>query len=247
MLLVITSIWTRVNYSTAILGPSDFDSTSLAIDTSDLFDPGMSILDSKVTATDTESNSFTDRELTSNFNCFTYNVPSKAKSRIRRENGRCINPINSGTKPQTPTEGETKKAPTSHDNSDFQTPNEDRYVPTNSQSEEKPEKEPEGLPTNFITIDPSVECPKYLRGLLKYAVCDDSNPFHRFFSPQPLLYLNAPFWTLLYSTLGRLIHHHEFRTNDLKLINLLYRNSGLISRTGITHLSSSWQPSLVLQ
>ncbi|MCJ1266262.1 hypothetical protein MMC22_006145 [Lobaria immixta] len=52
LLLVMTSIWTRISCSATILEPSVPDGTSLMIDTANLFDPGTSNFNSKVAAID---------------------------------------------------------------------------------------------------------------------------------------------------------------------------------------------------
>lgn len=205
LLLVITSIWARTSCSASILEPSVSDGISLSSDASNPFGPGMSIVDSKLAAIDTETKVFANAELTPYYECSSYNVPSKAKSRVRR----CNSP-----NPGVVSEGGIKTQPEAHGCRDPQPPNESEKEQTDTpsdQCEAKPEEESSGPPTNVKTKNPWDECKKYLNGLLPYAVCDDPDPRLTIYSPLPLVYPNAPLWTLLYCTLGRLIHHHAVR------------------------------------
>lgn len=199
LLLVMTSIWTRISCSTTILEPSVPDGTSLTIDTANLVDPGTSNFNSKVAAIDGQSNLFTNGELTASNDEFCYNVPSKSKLRARG----CV-PSNLRTEPQNAPEGETKTPPKDHGGRDFQTPNEDiKANPSNQgsdQGETKPEEE-SGLPIQLTAKNPWLECRKYLRGILKYAVCDYPDPEFARYEPLPLVWLNAPFWSLSRCTL----------------------------------------------
>ncbi|MCJ1468151.1 hypothetical protein MMC07_006779 [Pseudocyphellaria aurata] len=200
-LLLGMSIWSRISCSTAILPLLD--------DTSDPFVPGRSILDADVVAIDTQSNLFSNAELTPSYDCFSDNIPLKANLRARN-----CNPYNLRTKPQTTPEGETQQSPTGHGGRDPQTPNEENPTPESNQGnqdETKPEEEPTDSITNVQTIDPWTECKKFLGGILKYAVCDSGNAVNAVSAPLPLVYLNAPFWTLSYCTLGRLVRRHTFQ------------------------------------
>lgn len=204
LLLVVASIWTRLSDCAIILESPTSDDTSLAIDPSNLFDPGTSVLDPKVAAIDKESKLSTDGELTPTYDCFSYNVPFKSRLRVRE-----CDPTNLRTRPENESDGETDTTPEGHSGRDFQPPNEENKTPSD-QGEAEPEKEPGGLPTNVSAQNPWAECRKYLRGLLKYAVCDNPDPNYTHYQPLPLLYLNAPFWTLFHCTLGKLVHCQEF-------------------------------------
>lgn len=225
LLLVMTSIWTRISCSTTILEPSVPDGTSLTIDTVNLVDPGTSNFNSKVAAIDGQSNLFTNGELTASNDEFCYNVPSKSKLRARG----CV-PSNLRTEPQNAPEGETKTPPKDHGGRDFQTPNEDiKANPSNQgsdQGETKPEEE-SGLPIQLTAKNPWLECRKYLRGILKYAVCDYPDPEFARYEPLPLVWLNAPFWSLSRCTLGKLVSAQKFPfletiLADFKLTNFLF-------------------------
>lgn len=202
LLLAITSIWARTSCSASILEPSVSDGISLSSDTSNPFGPGMSILHSKSAAIDTETKVFANAELIPAYECVSYNVPSKAKSRTRR-----CNPSNLGAI----SEDGTRTQPEAHGCRDSQTLNEELNTPQSDQCEAEPEEESSGPPANVKTKNPWDECKKYLNGILTYAVCDDPDPRYAIYSPLPVVYLNAPFWTLLYCTLGRLIHHNAIR------------------------------------
>lgn len=207
-LLLVMSIWTRISCSTAILEPS-------VSDAADPLDPGRSILDAEVVAIDTKSNLFGDADLTPSYDCFSYNVPLEAKLRARR-----CDPYILRTKPQTTPEGETQQRPKDHGGRDPETPNEENKPPESDQGDQgdqgetKPEEDPTDNLTNVKTMDPWAECKKFLGGILTYAVCDSGHASNAFYAPRPDVYLNAPFWTLLYCTLGRLVRHHAFRMNS---------------------------------
>lgn len=203
LLLVMTSIWTRISCSPTILEPSVPDDTSATIDTANLFDLGTSNFNSKVAAIDGESNLFTNGELTASNDDSCYNVPSKSKLRARG----CV-PSNLRTEPQNAPEGETRTTPKDHGERHFQTPNEEiKAIPSDQgsdQGETKPEEEP-GLPIQLTAKNPWLECRKYLRGILKYPVCDYPDPDYAHYQPLPLVWPNAPFWTLFRCTLGKLV------------------------------------------
>lgn len=205
LLLVVTSIWTRISFSTTVLEPWVSDDTSLAIDTSNPFDPDRSTINSEVASIDAQSNSLANGELTPSYDCFSYNVPSKAKLRARR-----CDYSNLRTKPQTAPGGETQTPPKSHGGGDPQEPNDSSDEKNSPPSNAEPEEEFDGVLTNVVVKDPWIQCSKYLRGILKYAVCD--NPYiNPVYQPLPLVYPNAPFWALFSCTLGKLLHRHDFR------------------------------------
>lgn len=206
LLLVITSIWTRISFSTTILEPSVSDGTSLATDASNPFDSGRSIIGSEVASIDAESNLFANGELTPSYDCFSYNVPFKAKLRGRR-----CDYSNLRTKPQTAPGGKTQTSPKSHGGPDPQEPNDPSDETNSPPSDAEPEEEFDGFLNNLIIQDPWVQCRKYLRGLLKYPVCDNPDVNYAIYQPLPLVYPNAPFWSLFHCTLGELLHRHDFR------------------------------------
>lgn len=241
LLLVITSIWTRISFSATIVEPRVADGTSLAIDTSNPFDPGRSIEGSEVASIDAELNLFANGELTPSYDCFSYNVPSKAKLRARR-----CDYSNLGTSPQTAPGVKTQASPKSDGGSDPQEPNDPKDDTNPPTSKTEPEKESDGVLTNLVVQDPWVECRKYLRGLLKYPVCDYPDVNYAVYQPLPQVYLNAPFWSLFRCTLGKLLHRHDFRIlfqagNDsaMLLTIRLWHISGLQPSTRIVYLSLS--------
>ncbi|MCJ1423206.1 hypothetical protein MMC29_001088, partial [Sticta canariensis] len=148
LLLVIISIWTRISLSNIILEPSASDDTSLAIDTSNPFDPGRHIIGSEVASIDAESNLFANGELTPSYDCFSYNVPSKAKLRARR-----CDYSNLRTKSQTVPGGETQTSPKSHGGRDPQEPNGPSDETNSPPSDAEPEEEFDGVLTNVIVKD----------------------------------------------------------------------------------------------
>ena len=180
LLLVIISIWTQISFSTTILEPSVSDGTSLAIDTSNPLDPGRNIIGSEVASIDAESNLFANGELTPSYDCFSYNVPFKAKLRARR-----CNYSNLRTKPQTAPVGNTQTSPKSHGGRDSQEPNVPSDETNPPPSDAEPDEEFDGVLTNVVVKDPWVQCRKYLRGLLKVTVGANHNIYYSCLSTSP--------------------------------------------------------------
>lgn len=203
LLLVLASVWTRISCSALILEPSVLSLASS--DSSNPFDAGLSTADSKLAASsDTETKLVANNgELTPSYDCLPYNnAPFKARVRVRQ----LCKASNLRTTPQPAPEGDRKTQPEAHGGGDPHGSSEENDgSPSEPSGAKMPEEEEPSsrAPTNLQTQNPWDECKKHLRGMLKYAVCDDPDPAYSFYRPLPLVYPNAPFWTLLHCTLGK--------------------------------------------